>query len=103
MTSKIPRTSTMSIRLTTTQREQIEAYAASAGIAPAQYILRSALKQSHRPLPALAAAGELFAICHALLQLSDRIPLDEGQRSAIHQNAKRLNAILRLHGPGGTA
>lgn len=90
----------MSIRLTTTEREQIEAHAAIAGIAPAQYILRSALKQSHRPLPALAAAGELFSICHVLLRLSDTIALHDEQRLIISQNAKRLNAILRLHGYG---
>jgi len=93
----------MSIRLTTTQREQILAHAAVAGVPPAQYILRSALKENNRPLPVLAAAGELFAICHALLQLSDTIPLKEEQRWAIRQNAKRLNAILRLQGHGGTA
>ena len=88
MASKIIRDQLITGRVTTLEKEQINAAAQECQRSTSDYVRDRVLGRGHQPRPITAAAGELLAICHALTRVA---PADANY---IRSKARRVIAIL---------
>lgn len=88
----------IAIRLSTEERDSLAALAAVEGKSVSAYLRGLLTGAKARPRPILAAAGELLAICVSLIEASEQHAYADEARVAVEENAKRVIAIVRLHG-----
>jgi len=103
MTGNEKRNEVVAVRLTSSEKQKLEARAAIYGGSLSDHMRDVLLGHAARPLPNLAAAAELFAICQSLVdavESSERIP--RGLKVFARERAKMVFEILRQHGHRGT-
>lgn len=96
------RTCSVALRLTDAEKLQIEARAAAEGKAPSAYMRDILLGEARRPLPTLAAASSLLAICRALTDAAERHEIPNEVQQFVRQQADLVFELLRQHGHRGT-
>ena len=101
MSVKLPRKMIATVRLTERDHAAISARAAMEGKSLSQHIESLLLAENRRPLPTLAAAGALLAVCRTLLRTASEVGLHGEVRSRTCQQVKLVMEILRQHGPRG--
>ena len=102
MTGDAKRDNAVAVRLTASEKSALEARAAIQGTSLSSYIRAVLLDEAARPLPALAAASELLAICHALLHVTGTDELTQTELEAfVRERARMVFEILRAHGHHG--
>lgn len=103
MTGNKKRDAVVAVRLTASEKQRLEARAALHGGPLSDYLRDVLLGHAGRPLPNLAAAGELLAICQTLV---DAVETGAGVSPQLKQFAQEraeiVFEILRQHGHGGT-
>lgn len=103
MTDNEKRDEVVSMRLTSSEKQMLEAKAAIYGGSLSDHARDVLLAHAARPLPNLAAAAELLAICQTLVdavESSERIPRE--LKKFAQERAELVFEILRQHGHRGT-
>lgn len=103
MTGNETRDEVVSMRLTASEKQMLEAKAAIYGGSLSDNARDVLLAHAARPLPNLAAAAELLAICQTLI---DAVEAGAGVSPQLKQfareRAEMVFEILRQHGHKGT-
>lgn len=104
MTGNETRDEVVAVRLTASEKQWLEARAAIFSGSLADHMRDVLLGHAaRRPLPNLAAAAELLAICQTLVdavESSERIPRE--LKEFARERAEMVFEILRQHGHRGT-
>ncbi|KAB2911751.1 MAG: hypothetical protein F9K30_21540 [Dechloromonas sp.] len=103
MTGNGKRDVVVAVRLTASEKQKLEARAALHGGPLSDYLRDVLLGHAARPLPNLAAAAELLAICQTLVDAAEvRADLSPQLKEFAQERAERVFEILRQHGHKGT-
>lgn len=102
MNEQANRKTAVAVRLTESEKLQIDAQAATEGKATSAYIRDVLLAKPRRPLPNLAGAGSLLAICQALVHAAERQECPNHIGQFAREQAELVFEILRQHGHRGT-
>ena len=103
MTGNEKRDEVVALRLTASERQRLEAKAALYGGPLSEYLREVLLGHPARPLPNLAAASELLAICQTLVDAVETgAVISPHLKEFAQERAERVFEILRQHGYKGT-
>lgn len=103
MTGNDKRNEVVAVRLTAAEKQQLEARAAIYGGSLSDHMRDVLLGHAARPLPNLAAAAELLAICHTLVDaVESGAPIPHELKDFARERAEMVFEILRQHGHRGT-
>jgi len=103
MTGNEKRDEVVAVRLTGSEKRRLEARAALYGGPLSDYLRDVLLGHAGRPLPNLAAAGELLSICQTLVDAAESsVGVSPQLKQFARERAEMVFEILRQHGHGGS-